>query len=115
MVLEEGDALEMQRSIREVFLEESLKRYIVALVGHTREYPDLELGSSPRGSLALMRCSQAIAAVCGRDYVQPDDIKRVAVECLAHRLIVKSEQSIHGLRGTQIVEEILRSVPPPTD
>jgi MoxR-like ATPase len=115
MVLREGEALQMQQAVRDVFLEESLKEYIVSIVGRTREHPDLELGSSPRGSLALMRCSQAIAAVSGRDYVQPDDIKRVAVECLAHRLIVKSEQSIHGLRGTKIVEEILESVPTPTD
>ncbi|MFP4250870.1 MAG: AAA family ATPase, partial [Armatimonadota bacterium] len=110
-VLDEGDAARLQESVRDVFLEESLKEYIVTIVGRTREHPDLELGSSPRGSLALMRCSQALAAVSGRDYVQPDDIKRVAVECLAHRMIVKSEQSIHGLRGTQIVEEILQSVP----
>ncbi|MFO8080995.1 MAG: MoxR family ATPase [Armatimonadota bacterium] len=114
-VLDEGQAAQLQESVRGVFLEESLKEYIVAIVGRTRENPDLELGSSPRGSIALMRCSQALAAVSGRDYVQPDDIKRVAVECLAHRMIVKSEQSIHGLRGTQIVEEILQSVPAPTD
>ncbi|MGI5817453.1 MAG: AAA family ATPase [Armatimonadota bacterium] len=114
-VLDEGEAAQLQRAVRDVFLEESLKKYIVTIVGRTREYPDLELGASPRGSLALMRCSQAIAAVSGRDYVQPDDIKRVAAECLAHRMIVKSEQSIHGLRATQIVEEILRSVPTPTD
>lgn len=114
-VLEDGEAAQLQESVRDVFLEESLKEYIVALVGRTRAYPDLELGSSPRGSLALMRCSQAIAAISGRDYVRPDDIKRVAVQCLAHRMIVKAEQSIHGLRGTQIVDEILRSVPAPTD
>jgi MoxR-like ATPase len=114
-VLDEGEAAKLQESVRDVFLEESLKEYIVTIVGRTRENPDLELGSSPRGSIALMRCSQALAAVSGRDYVQPDDIKRVAVECLAHRMIVKSEQSIHGLRATQIVEEILQSVPAPTD
>lgn len=114
-VLDEGDSMRLQESVRGVFLEESLKEYIVAIVGRTREHPDLELGSSPRGSLALMRCSQAYAAVSGRDYVQPDDIKRVATECLAHRMIVKSEQSIHGLRATQIVEEILKSVRTPTD
>ncbi|NLO04964.1 MAG: MoxR family ATPase [candidate division WS1 bacterium] len=114
MVLNEGESLDMQIAIRSVFLEESLKHYIVDLVGRTRQHPDLELGSSPRGSLALMRCSQAVAAVSGRDYVQPDDIKRVAVQCLAHRMIVKSEQSIHGLRATEIVTEILRSVPVPT-
>ncbi len=114
-VLDDTEAAQLQESVRDVFIEESLKQYMVALVGRTREHPDLELGASPRGSLALMRCSQAIAAVSGRDYVQPDDIKRVAVQCLAHRLIVKSEQSIHGLRATQIVEDVLRNVPAPTD
>ncbi len=114
MVLEEGQAAQMQRSVRDVFLEESLKDYIVRIVGRTREHPDLELGASPRGSIALMRCSQALAAVAGRDYVQPDDIKRVAVECLAHRVIVKSEQSIHGLRSAEIIDEVLRDVPAPT-
>ncbi len=114
MVLEEGDALKMQMAVRRVFLEESLKDYMVQIVGNTRDHPDLELGASPRGSLALMRCSQAIAAIDGRDYVRPDDIKRVAVEALAHRLIVKSEQSIHGLRAEEVVQEILRSVPAPT-
>ena len=114
-VLDDAEARQLQESVRDVFIEESLKAYMVALVGRTREHPDLELGASPRGSLALMRCSQAIAAVSGRDYVQPDDIKRVAVQCLAHRLIVKSEQSIHGLRATQIVEDVLQNVPAPTD
>ncbi len=114
-VLDEGQAAQLQESVRDVFIEESLKEYMVALTVRTREYPDLELGASPRGSLALMRCSQAIAAINGRDYVRPDDVKRVAVECLAHRIIVKSEQSIHGLRGTQIIEDILQSVPTPTD
>ena len=114
MVLEEGDALQMQLAVREVFLEESLKDYIVRLVGQTREHPDLELGASPRGSIALTRCSQALAAIYGRDYVQPDDIKQVAVQALAHRVIVKAEQSIHGLRAVEIIEELLRTVSAPT-
>ena len=113
-VIEEGDAREMQLAVRDVFLEESLKDYIVRIVGRTREHADLELGASPRGSIALTRCSQAIAAVSGRDYVQPDDIKRVAIEALAHRVIVKSEQSIHGLRAEEIITEILKDIPAPT-
>ncbi|MGC9317171.1 MAG: AAA family ATPase [Armatimonadota bacterium] len=113
-VIEEGEAEELQIAVRDVFLEESLKEYIVAIVGHTREHPDLDLGASPRGSLALMRCSQALAAIRGRDYVQPDDIRRVAEPALAHRLIVKSEQSIHGLQAQKVIGELLRSVPAPT-
>ncbi len=113
-VLEEDEAVALQMAVRDVFLEDSLKEYIVDIVGHTREHPDLDLGASPRGSLALMRCSQAMAAISGRDYVRPDDIKRVAVPALAHRVIVKSEQSIHGLRARQVIEEILHSIPAPT-
>ncbi len=113
-VFDEAQAAALQMAVRDVFLEESLKRYIVSIVGRTREHPDLDLGASPRGSLALMRCSQAMAAIAGRDYVLPDDIRRVAVPALAHRVIVKSEQSIHGLRGRRVIEEILHSIPAPT-
>lgn len=113
-VLSEEEAAGLQVAVRDVFLEESLKDYIVTLVSRTREHPDLDLGASPRGSIALMRCSQAMAAIAGRDYVRPDDIKRVAVPALAHRVIVKSEQSIHGLRARRVIEEILQSVPAPT-
>ncbi len=113
-VLPEGEAERLQVTVRDVFLEESIKQYIVDIVGETRDHPDLDLGASPRGSLALMRCSQAVATIDGRDYVRPEDIKRVAVPALAHRTIVKSEQSIHGLRARRVIEEILRKVPAPT-
>ncbi len=113
-VLEPREAAALQETVRDVFLDEVLKDYIVALVGETREHPDLELGASPRGSLALMRCSQAVAAIEGRDYVIPDDIKRVAVPALAHRLILKSEQLVQGVPAARVVEEVLRSVPAPT-
>lgn len=113
-VLTDEEAAGLQVAVRDVFLEESLKDYIVTLVGRTREHPDLDLGASPRGSIALMRCSQAVAAIAGRDYVRPDDIKRVAIPALAHRVIVKSEQSIHGLRARRVIEEVLQSVPAPT-
>jgi len=113
-VLEPREAATLQEAVRDVYLDEVLKDYIVALVGETREHPDLELGASPRGSLALMRCSQAVAAIEGRDYVIPDDIKRVAVPALAHRLILKSEQLVQGVPAARVVEEVLRSVPAPT-
>lgn len=113
-VLGPEEAAALQAAVRDVYLDEVLKDYIVALVGKTREHPDLELGASPRGSLALMRCSQALAAIEGRDYVIPDDIKRVAVPALAHRLILKSEQLVQGVPAARVVEEILRSIPAPT-
>jgi len=113
-VLERGEASGLQDAVRDVYLDEVLKEYIVELVGKTREHPDLELGASPRGSLALMRCSQAIAAIAGREYVIPDDIKRVAVPALAHRLILKSEQLVQGVPPERVVEEVLHSVAAPT-
>ncbi|MCD6359351.1 MAG: MoxR family ATPase [Armatimonadetes bacterium] len=113
-VLSPDEAAALQDAVRDVFVEESLKDYIVTLTGRTREHPDLELGASPRGSLALMRCSQAMAAIAGRDYVIPDDIKRVAVPALAHRVILKPEQRARGLLPARIIDELLRSVPAPT-
>lgn len=104
----------LQTVVRDVFIEESLKDYIVRIVGKTREHPDLELGASPRGSLALMRCSQAMAAIAGREYVIPDDIKLVAMPALGHRVILKPEQRAQGLPPARIIDEVLRSVPAPT-
>jgi len=113
-VFDPEQATALQSAVRDVFLEESLKSYIVAIVSRTREHPDLELGASPRGSLAIMRCSQALAAIEGRDYVIPDDIKRVAVPALGHRVILKPEQRAQGLSPARIIDEVLKAVPAPT-
>jgi len=83
----------------------------VRLVHATREHPDVYLGASPRGSLNLYRSTQAHAALNGRDYVIPDDVKQLAVAILAHRLIVKSQASLREVDPEQIVREILASVP----
>ena len=113
-VIDADQAASLQRAVRDVFLDESLKDYIVAIVNSTRGHADLELGASPRGSIALMRCSQALAAVRGRAYVIPDDIKAVTLPALAHRVIVKSEQRAQGLPSDRIVDEVLRDIPAPT-
>ena len=113
-VIDADQAASLQRAVRDVFLDESLKEYIVAVVNSTRGHADLELGASPRGSIALMRCSQALAAVRGRAYVIPDDIKAVTLPALAHRVIVKSEQRAQGLPSDRIVDEVLRDIPAPT-
>jgi MoxR-like ATPase len=103
---------ELQEDTKSVHLDDSLKDYIVEIVTATRNRPDVLLGASPRGSLALMRLGRALAAISGRDYVLPDDIKLAAVPALAHRLVVardgwRSETAQH------IVREILASVPVP--
>jgi MoxR-like ATPase len=85
--------------------------YIVRLVGATRSHPDVYLGASPRGSLALFRAGQAFAALGGRDYVIPDDVKVLAEPTIAHRLVLKTSASMRGVDGRGIVREVLASVP----
>jgi hypothetical protein len=82
---------EFQKRVREVHVVESVRRYILDLIHATRQHPALALGSSPRGSLALFRTAQAHAALHGRNFVIPDDIKHMAVACLAHRIIMNPE------------------------
>ncbi len=107
------ELLEIQEEIKEVYVSDALKEYIVALVGATREHPDLYLGSSPRGSLALYRTGQARAAILGRDYVTPDDIKALAHVVLGHRLIVHPSARIKEVDPLTVNDEVLASVPVP--
>ena len=100
----------MQQAIKEVYVEQAVAAYIVRLVAATRAHPDVYLGSSPRGSIALYRASQAFAALSGRDYVIPDDVKQLAVGVLAHRLIVKSQASLRQVDADRLVGELLSSV-----
>ena len=102
--------LEMQRAVREIYVDPAIADYIVRLVSATRSHPDVYLGASPRGSLALYRASQAFAALAGRDYVIPDDVKALAESALAHRVIPKTGASIRGVEGRSVVAEILMSV-----
>ena len=103
----------MQRAIEDVHVDDGLESYIVDIVSRTRTHPQVEVGASPRGSLALLKLSRARAALRGRDFVIPDDAKEVAVEGLAHRLILKPDPWIKGVRTGTIVQEILASVPVP--
>ena len=108
----EGDLiLTLQSEIWDVHLEETLQDYIVHIVNATREHPDLALGASPRGSLALYKTSQAKAAIAGRDFVIPDDIKALVPVTLIHRLIVKPEAELRGRNATVMLDEILENVP----
>ncbi|HEX9044086.1 MAG TPA: MoxR family ATPase [Candidatus Limnocylindrales bacterium] len=102
---------EMQTAVRDVYVDPTVSDYIVRLVGATRTHPDVYLGASPRGSIALYRAGQALAALLGRDYVIPDDIKVLAEAALAHRVIVKTAASVHDVLANQIVRELLDSVP----
>ncbi len=102
---------EMQSAVREIYVDSSISDYIVRLVNSTRAHPDVYLGASPRGSLALYRAGQAYAALSGRDYVIPDDIKALAIPALAHRLIVKTAATVRDIDAVLIVRELLESTP----
>src|SRR4051794_15247713 len=102
---------EMQDAVREIYVDSTISDYIVRLVNATRNHPDVYLGASPRGSIALYRAGQALAGLLGRDYVIPDDIKVLAEPALAHRLIIKTSSSIHDVNSGQVVRELLESVP----
>ncbi len=106
---------ELQRLVRRVRVEPVVENYIVELVRATRNHSGVELGVSPRGTLALFRSSQAYAAIHGRFYVIPDDVKRVARPVLSHRMIATSQTRLHGRIMEQIIEEVLHNVPVPVE
>ncbi len=98
----------LQEAVRQVHLDDSLIRYTLSLVAMTRQDDRLTLGISPRGSLHLTRCAQALALLDGRDYVQPDDIKRLAVPVLAHRLVLSQQAIYSGLDAPALLGECLK-------
>ena len=104
----------MQAGVELVHVADSVTRYVVAIVEATRASGRLQVGASPRGTLALMKLSRARAVMDGRDYVVPDDVKSVAVPALAHRLILRPELWVQRVRAEQVVEECLDSVPAPS-
>jgi MoxR-like ATPase len=112
-VVDTGELLEMQERIKEVYVHDAIKEYIVALVGATRRHPDVYLGASPRGSLALFKTCQARSALLGRDYVIPDDLKALAPAALAHRLIVNPSARIREVDPGTVIKEILQTVEVP--
>ena len=104
----------MQAGVEVVYVADSVTRYVVAIVEATRASGRLQVGASPRGTIALMKLSRARAVMDGRDYVVPDDVKSVAVPALAHRLILRPELWVQRVRAEQVVEECLDSVPAPS-
>jgi MoxR-like ATPase len=106
-VVDGMELLDLQKTIWDVHVDETLQAYIVRLVDATRSHPDLALGVSPRGSLALFKASQALAAIRGRDHVRPDDVKYLVTVTLAHRLIVKPEAELRGRTAGSILNDVL--------
>lgn len=110
-VTDETQVPALAEQVWQVHVDETLRTYIVALIQATRTHPDLALGASPRGSLALYRGSQARAAVSGRDYVLPDDVQAIAPLALPHRCIVKPESSLRNITANDVIATILEHTP----
>src|SRR5512142_236716 len=110
-VLSAEELLEAQAAAKDIHIADQVKAYIVAVVNATRSHPDVYLGASPRGSLALARASQAFALLQGRDFVLPDDVKQLAAPTLAHRLILQPQARLKDLAATTVIAEVLASVP----
>lgn len=108
-----NEVVAMSKAVRQVYISNAVKRYIVELSTRTRQSKDVYLGASPRGSLSLARAAQARAAMRGRDHVLPDDVKVLAVSVLAHRIIVSAAARLHDVSSDKIVQEIVLSTPAP--
>ncbi len=113
-IVDREELLAMQRAVEEVHVSDSLSRYMVAVVTATRESASVEVGASPRGTLALMKLSRVKALLDGRDFVVPDDVKTIAVPALAHRLALRPELWVQRVRAEDVVQECLAAVPVPT-
>ena len=108
-----AELLAMQAVLEDVFVSDALERYIVALAQATRSDPRVALGASPRGTLAVLKLARAEAAIRGRDFVLPDDVKAVAVAALAHRLVLRPELWVSRTTAAQVVESLLHQIPVP--
>ncbi|MBM3941064.1 MAG: MoxR family ATPase, partial [SAR202 cluster bacterium] len=112
-VIDDREMRVLHESVREVRVGQDVQEYIVALANATRKHPNLYLGASPRGSLALFRLAQARALLDGRDYALPDDVKELAYPALGHRVILSSAARIQGVSPQDTIAEVLDSVPVP--
>jgi MoxR-like ATPase len=107
--------LSMQAEVRSIRVEESVRKYIVAICRLTRSHPDIELGASPRATMALYRTCQALAAIRGREFVLPDDVKTLAPFVLTHRLIINAQTRLRGRKPEDIIRDIVNTVPTPVE
>lgn len=112
-VVSADEVIQCQQQVREVYVDEKVRRYLLEIIQATRDHEDVHLGGSPRASIALFRTSQALAALRGRNFVLPDDIKRMAAAVLEHRLILRPESRLRKKTAGHIVEDILNEVAVP--
>lgn len=113
-VISPDELVACQQAVRAVHVDQKVREYLLQLVHLSREHEELSLGGSPRASIALFRTSQAMAAVRGRSYVRPDDVKRIAAAVLNHRLILTPESRLRHVTASQVIDEIIDQVTVPT-
>ncbi len=109
-VADSNHILKLQEEVKSIYVDSSLNNYIVEIVNQTRKHPDITLGASPRGSLALCKAAQAWALYSGRDFVIPEDIKKMAVPVLSHRIILKQEAKLKKITANDLLYNILNKV-----
>ena len=114
-VIAPDDLIEMQRQVRQVRVEQSVRGYVVDIVRATRGHSDIQLGVSPRGTLALYNCARALAAIRGRDYVLPDDVKLLAPYVLTHRVLISPATRLRGRRLADVLMDVVDTVPVPVE
>jgi len=110
-----SEILDIGRQTQEIYVEPSVRHYILEIISRTRTNPSITLGGSPRASLALYRASQALALIQGRDFVLPDDVKHLATPVLSHRLILNTEAYLHNTSKEKLIDDILFSLPVPAE
>ena len=114
-VVDAAEIMAMQQEVRQIKVEESVRHYIVDVCRATREHEDIELGASPRATMALYRTCQALAAINGRSFVIPDDVKTMTPYVLTHRLIVNPQTRLRGRRPEEVINEVVNTVPVPVE
>ncbi len=113
-VVSADELIACQKVVREIRVDEKVRQYLMQIVHDTRDHGDLSLGGSPRASIALFRTSQALAALRGRKYVLPDDVKRVAGPVLTHRVILKPESRLRKVTAEHVIDEVVAEIAVPT-
>ncbi len=108
-----AEVVACQEAVRQVHVDDKVRKYLLEIVHATREHKDVHLGGSPRASIALFRTAQALAAIHGRNFVMPDDIKRMLMPVLGHRLILKPESRLRKITAASVINEVLTEVPVP--
>ena len=113
-VIQAEELVECQQAVRNIHVDIKVRQYLMQIVHLSREHDDVALGGSPRASIALFRTAQAMAAIRGRNYVQPDDVKRVALPVMTHRLILRPESRLRKVSAEQVVKDIIDEIAVPT-